>query len=180
MDQSEPDTTTSNQAENEAENDKDVISEEDDEARSEATFQFKVKDFSQIRDSVLSEPCIVRNLPWKIMIMQRQTQTQVMIIINHSTAQQTLILTLSSRTGILRVSGSSCNGCSGTFLVCLYHFLSSGWTHHHDIYILCILFIGSCDANLDSPLLSTLDGTINVEESNRSRQCKYSVSDSIR
>ena len=80
MDQSEPDTTTSNQAENEAENDKDVISEEDDEARSEATFQFKVKDFSQIRDSVLSEPCIVRNLPWKIMIMQRQTQTQVMII----------------------------------------------------------------------------------------------------
>ena len=80
MDQSEPDTTTSNQADNEAENDKDVISEEDDEARSEATFQFKVKDFSQIRDSVLSEPCIVRNLPWKIMIMQRQTQTQVMII----------------------------------------------------------------------------------------------------
>ena len=105
MDQSEPDTTTSNQAENEAENDKDVISEEDDEARSEATFQFKVKDFSQIRDSVLSEPCIVRNLPWKIMIMQRQTQTQVMII----TAQQILILTLSSRTGIRRVLDFSCN-----------------------------------------------------------------------
>ena len=80
MDQSEPDTTTSHQAENDAENDKDVISEEDDEARSEATFQFKVKEFSQIRDSVLSEPCIVRNLPWKIMIMQRQTQTQVMMM----------------------------------------------------------------------------------------------------
>ena len=80
MDQSEPDTTTSHQAENEAENDKDVISEEDDEARSEATFQFKVKEFSQIRDSVLSEPCIVRNLPWKIMIMQRQTRTQVMMM----------------------------------------------------------------------------------------------------
>ena len=105
MDQSEPDTTTSNQAENEAENDKDVISEEDDEARSEATFQFKVKDFSQIRDSVLSEPCIVRNLPWKIMIMQRQTQTQVMIM----TAQQILILALSSRTGIRRVLDFSCN-----------------------------------------------------------------------
>ena len=111
MDQSEPDTTTSNQAENEAENDKDVISEEDDEARSEATFQFKVKDFSQIRDSVLSEPCIVRNLPWKIMIMQRQTQTQVMIM----TAQQVsppynrLILALSSRTGIRRVLDFSCN-----------------------------------------------------------------------
>ena len=83
MDQSEPDTTTTtttttnHQAEIEAENDKDIISEEDDEARSEATFQFKVENFSQIRDSVLSEPCIVRNLPWKIMIMQRQTQTQV-------------------------------------------------------------------------------------------------------
>ena len=80
MDQSEPDTT-SHQAETEAENDKDVISEEDDEARSEATFQFKVENFSQIRDSVLSEPCIVRNLPWKIMIMQRQTQTQVMTVV---------------------------------------------------------------------------------------------------
>ena len=76
MDQSEPDTTT-NPVENEAETDKEVISEDDDEARSEATFQFKVENFSQIRDSVLSEPCIVRNLPWKIMIMQRQTQTQV-------------------------------------------------------------------------------------------------------
>ena len=51
--------------------------EDDDEARSEATFQFKVENFSQIKDSVLSNPCIVRNLPWKIMIMHRQTQTQV-------------------------------------------------------------------------------------------------------
>eukprot|EP00092_Neocalanus_flemingeri_P030841 GFUD01033495.1.p1 GENE.GFUD01033495.1~~GFUD01033495.1.p1 ORF type:complete len:1103 (+),score=278.33 GFUD01033495.1:268-3576(+) len=50
--------------------------EEDDEARSEATFRFKVENFSSIKDSVLSEPCIIRNLPWKIMIMQRQTQTQ--------------------------------------------------------------------------------------------------------
>ena len=79
MDQSEPDTTTSTTSptEKEAETDKEIISEEDDEARSEATFQFRVENFSQIRDSVLSEPCIVRNLPWKIMIMQRQTQTQV-------------------------------------------------------------------------------------------------------
>ena len=53
--------------------------EEDDEARSEATFRFKVENFSSIKDSVLSEPCIIRNLPWKIMIMQRQTQTQVTI-----------------------------------------------------------------------------------------------------
>jgi hypothetical protein len=51
--------------------------EENDEARSEATFRFKVENFLSIKDSVLSEPCIIRNLPWKIMIMQRQTQTQV-------------------------------------------------------------------------------------------------------
>ena len=49
----------------------------DDEARSEATFAFKVENFSTIKESALSPPCIVRNLPWKIMIMQRQTQTQV-------------------------------------------------------------------------------------------------------
>lgn len=50
--------------------------EDGDEARSEATFSFKVENFSQIRDSALSPPCIIRNLPWKIMIMQRQTQNQ--------------------------------------------------------------------------------------------------------
>ena len=53
---------------------------EDDEARSEATFQFRVENFSTIKDSVLSEPCIVRNLPWKIMIMHRNNQTQVTIM----------------------------------------------------------------------------------------------------
>ena len=37
-----------------------------DEARSEATFQFKVDNISSIKDPVLSEPCIVRNLPWRI------------------------------------------------------------------------------------------------------------------
>ena len=39
-----------------------------DEARSEATFQFKVDNISSIKDSVLSKPCIVRNLPWRIKI----------------------------------------------------------------------------------------------------------------
>ena len=48
---------------------------DDDEARSEATFRFKVENFSSIKDSMLSEHCVIRNLPWKIMIMQRQTQT---------------------------------------------------------------------------------------------------------
>ena len=62
------------------ENEEEVVEEkqaQDDEARSEATFAFKVENFSTIKESALSPPCIVRNLPWKIMIMQRQTQTQV-------------------------------------------------------------------------------------------------------
>lgn len=37
--------------------------------------RFKVENFSSIKDSMLSEHCVIRNLPWKIMIMQRQTQT---------------------------------------------------------------------------------------------------------
>lgn len=44
---------------------------EEDEARPEATFQFKVRDFPNIKESVLSPCCMVRNLPWKIMIMPR-------------------------------------------------------------------------------------------------------------
>ncbi|GBP29737.1 Ubiquitin carboxyl-terminal hydrolase 7 [Eumeta japonica] len=45
---------------------------EDDEARSEATFRFTVHNIRTLKDSVLSPPCYVRNLPWKIMVMQRQ------------------------------------------------------------------------------------------------------------
>lgn len=45
---------------------------EDDEARSEATFRFTVHNFRSMKDSVLSPPCYVRNLPWKIMAMPRQ------------------------------------------------------------------------------------------------------------
>ena len=48
--------------------------EEEDEARPEATFSFTVENFSQVKESVLSPPCMVRNLPWKIMIMPRQGQ----------------------------------------------------------------------------------------------------------
>lgn len=44
---------------------------EDDEVRSEATFRFKVENLSKLKDSVLSPPCYVRNLPWKIMAMSR-------------------------------------------------------------------------------------------------------------
>ena len=48
--------------------------EDEDEARPEATFSFTVENFSQVKESVLSPPCMVRNLPWKIMIMPRQGQ----------------------------------------------------------------------------------------------------------
>ena len=48
--------------------------EDEDEARPEATFSFTVDNFSQVKESVLSPPCMVRNLPWKIMIMPRQGQ----------------------------------------------------------------------------------------------------------
>lgn len=59
---------------------------EDEEMRSEATFSFRVENFSKLKESVLSPPCYVRNLPWKIMVMQRtsnpndrnQTETRSM------------------------------------------------------------------------------------------------------
>ncbi|VEN46233.1 unnamed protein product [Callosobruchus maculatus] len=49
---------------------------EEDEARSEATFRFTVTNFSKLKDSVLSPPCFVRNLPWKIMVMPRTSHAQ--------------------------------------------------------------------------------------------------------
>ncbi|XP_063971847.1 ubiquitin carboxyl-terminal hydrolase 7 isoform X1 [Diachasmimorpha longicaudata] len=48
----------------------------EDEARSEATFRYTVKDVSTMKDSQLSPACYVRNLPWKIMVMPRSSQTQ--------------------------------------------------------------------------------------------------------
>lgn len=59
---------------------------EDEEMRSEATFSYRVENFSKLKESVLSPPCYVRNLPWKIMVMQRtsnpsdrnQTETRSM------------------------------------------------------------------------------------------------------
>ncbi|XP_076275615.1 ubiquitin-specific protease 7 isoform X2 [Rhynchophorus ferrugineus] len=49
---------------------------EEDEARSEATFKYTVNNFSKLKDSVLSPPCYVRNLPWKIMVMPRSNHSQ--------------------------------------------------------------------------------------------------------
>ena len=45
-----------------------------DESRSEATFSYKMENFSKIKDSVLSPPTYVRNLPWRIMVMPRTGQ----------------------------------------------------------------------------------------------------------
>ncbi|OXB81775.1 UNVERIFIED_CONTAM: hypothetical protein H355_014972 [Colinus virginianus] len=45
--------------------------EDDTSWRSEATFQFTVERFNRLSESVLSPPCFVRNLPWKIMVMPR-------------------------------------------------------------------------------------------------------------
>ncbi|XP_018373851.1 PREDICTED: ubiquitin carboxyl-terminal hydrolase 7 isoform X4 [Trachymyrmex cornetzi] len=49
---------------------------EEDEARSEATFRYTVENISKMKDSQLSPACYVRNLPWKIMVMPRSSQTQ--------------------------------------------------------------------------------------------------------
>lgn len=47
----------------------------DDEVRPEATFSFKVENLSRFNDSILSPPYYVRNLPWKIMAMKRNSET---------------------------------------------------------------------------------------------------------
>jgi hypothetical protein len=45
---------------------------EDEEIRSEAVFRFKVENISKLQESILSQPCYVRSLPWKIMAMPRE------------------------------------------------------------------------------------------------------------
>lgn len=46
---------------------------DEEETRAEATFKYTVDNFSKLKESVLSPPCFVRNLPWKIMVMPRMT-----------------------------------------------------------------------------------------------------------
>lgn len=41
---------------------------EDDDSRPEATFRFEVNHISKLKETVLSPPCYIRNLPWKIMV----------------------------------------------------------------------------------------------------------------
>ena len=52
---------------------------DDDQSRAEATFRFTVNDFSKFKDSKeskLSTPCIVRNLPWKILALNKQANNR--------------------------------------------------------------------------------------------------------
>ncbi|XP_014780542.1 ubiquitin carboxyl-terminal hydrolase 7 isoform X2 [Octopus bimaculoides] len=37
---------------------------EEDESRAEAQFQFTIENISKLKETVLSPPCMVRNLPW--------------------------------------------------------------------------------------------------------------------
>jgi len=68
-------STDTSEAEASAKSDP-LENEEDDDARPEATFKFTVDNFSQVKESQLSEPCMVRNLPWKIMIMPRSSHPE--------------------------------------------------------------------------------------------------------
>ncbi|CAH0579099.1 unnamed protein product [Chrysodeixis includens] len=52
-----------------------VAQDDDDIARPEATFRFTVQNISQLKEQVLSPPCFVRCLPWKILILLRHTTT---------------------------------------------------------------------------------------------------------
>jgi len=49
---------------------------EDDESRPEATFSYTVNHISKLKETVLSPLCYIRNLPWKIMVMPRNTSPQ--------------------------------------------------------------------------------------------------------
>ncbi|XP_021358377.1 ubiquitin carboxyl-terminal hydrolase 7-like isoform X1 [Mizuhopecten yessoensis] len=47
---------------------------DEDESRAEATFSFIVDNISKLKETTLSPLCMIRNLPWKIMIMPRFSQ----------------------------------------------------------------------------------------------------------
>ena len=56
----------------------------EDESRAEATFQLVINDFSKFKDSRESRlsptPCIVRNLPWKILAMSKQLNNREFVL----------------------------------------------------------------------------------------------------
>ena len=47
---------------------------DEDEAGIEETFNFRVENFPSMSGSVLSEPCMIRKLPWRILIKKTETQ----------------------------------------------------------------------------------------------------------
>lgn len=52
---------------------------EEDHSRAEATFRFTVTEFSKFKESKeskLSPPCVVRNLPWKILVLNKQANNR--------------------------------------------------------------------------------------------------------
>ena len=52
---------------------------QEDQSRAEATFRFTVNDFMKFKDSKesrLSPACIVRNLPWKILALNKQVNNR--------------------------------------------------------------------------------------------------------
>lgn len=51
------------------------MKDDEDIARAEATFRFTVQNVSQLKEQVLSQPCYVRCLPWKILVLIRNTTT---------------------------------------------------------------------------------------------------------
>lgn len=48
----------------------------EDEVRSEATFSYVVRNISKLKETELSPPTYVRNLPWRIMVMVRNARNQ--------------------------------------------------------------------------------------------------------
>ncbi|XP_038212055.1 ubiquitin carboxyl-terminal hydrolase 7-like [Zerene cesonia] len=52
-----------------------ITNDDGDIARSEATFRYTVQNLSQLKEQVLSPPCYVRCLPWKILVLVRNTST---------------------------------------------------------------------------------------------------------
>lgn len=57
---------------------------DDDDSRAEATFQLVIADFSKFKESresrLSSQPCIVRNLPWKILAMSKVTNNREFVL----------------------------------------------------------------------------------------------------
>ncbi|XP_034830302.1 ubiquitin carboxyl-terminal hydrolase 7-like [Maniola hyperantus] len=82
---------------------RDITTEDEDPTRSEATFRFTVENLSQLKERVLSPPCYVRSLPWKILILIRNITTP-----NHQ--QQKALGVFIQCNGDNEISGWSCYG----------------------------------------------------------------------